>query len=876
MSQAPATAILLEDYAPTPYVTKETFLDFELQSEYTLVHSRLTIVRNEKSNSDSNTLILNGSELELLSVSIDGKVLTDSDYVLNSETLSINVDKDAFVLECTTRIYPDKNTALEGLYISGGMYCTQCEAEGFRRITYFQDRPDVLSVFTTRINADVEQYPVALSNGNLVSQTIENGRVIAEWHDPFPKPSYLFALVAGDLVCQEDAFITQSGRNIALKMYVEQENEHKCEHALESLKRSMKWDEEVYGREYDLDLFMIVAVDHFNMGAMENKGLNIFNSSCVLATPETATDEAFARIEGIVGHEYFHNWSGNRVTCRDWFQLSLKEGFTVFRDAEFSADMGSRAVKRLEDVSFLRQHQFPEDAGPMAHAVRPSSYMEISNFYTVTIYEKGSEVVRMLRTMLGEQLFRKGSDLYFDTFDGQAATTDDFVWAMEQVSGQDLTQFKRWHSQAGTPRLSISREFNESEKTLTISAKQHTPPSADHSPKEPFVIPVQLGLIDDQGRALQEITYDASYSSDNQVWLVTQEEQSITFSNLETMPVVSLLRDFSAPVLLMDDLSDQERVLLIGSDSNGFNRWEQCQIIYKKMILQGVTDSVDDALFSALESALKQLLVDKKVENAVKAELLKLPAEVELLQLSPKVDILAVAASRKRLMSRLAAALSATLTSLYQTLPVTEVYRFDSESVGIRKLKNELLELLILSDGDQYIERASAQFTQANNMTDQLAALRLLVKYGSEQVYQDALDRFLDQWESDAQVLEQWFRVQMVRTDDKALDRVSALLNHRLFEYQNPNKVRAVIGAFAMGNIEGFHAEDGSGYHFLGMQVETLDALNPQIAARLVGPLVKWQSYDDARGQKMKAVLTQLAGKELSKDLYEVVNKSLV
>jgi len=418
MSQAPAQAIYLKDYTPPAFVTKKTFLDFELTDQYTLVKSRLDVERNPNATSSFNEFKLDGYELELLEVKLDGQLLTDSDYQVDQSSLVIQSEKDAFVFECVTRIYPDKNTALEGLYISGGMYCTQCEAEGFRRITYFQDRPDVLSVFTTRITADLNKYPTALSNGNLVTREEKGGSVIAEWHDPFPKPSYLFALVAGDLIKQEDTFTTQSGRDVALQIFVEQGNEHKCDHALESLKRSMAWDEQVYGREYDLDLFMIVAVDHFNMGAMENKGLNIFNSSCVLATPETATDESFARIEGIVGHEYFHNWSGNRVTCRDWFQLSLKEGFTVFRDAEFSADMGSRAVKRLEDVSFLRQHQFPEDAGPMAHPIRPASYMEISNFYTVTIYEKGAEVVRMLHTMLGAELFRKGSDLYFDTFDG--------------------------------------------------------------------------------------------------------------------------------------------------------------------------------------------------------------------------------------------------------------------------------------------------------------------------------------------------------------------------------------------------------------------------------------------------------------------------
>ncbi|MFC3149903.1 aminopeptidase N [Litoribrevibacter euphylliae] len=878
MSQAPAQAIYLKDYLPPAFTTKETFLDFELLADHTLVRSRLKVVRNPKRQDASNEFKLDGNELELLEVKVDGQALSEADYELTATSLTLNLDKDAFEFECTTRIYPDRNTALEGLYISGGMYCTQCEAEGFRRITFFQDRPDVLSVFTTRITADLEKYPTALSNGNQVSRIEQDGKVVAEWHDPFPKPSYLFALVAGDLICQQDRFTTQSGREVLLQIFVEQGNEHKCDHALESLKRSMRWDEEVYGREYDLDLFMIVAVDHFNMGAMENKGLNIFNSSCVLATPETATDEAFARIEGIVGHEYFHNWSGNRVTCRDWFQLSLKEGFTVFRDAEFSSDMGSRAVKRLEDVSFLREHQFPEDAGPMSHAVRPASYMEISNFYTVTIYEKGSEVVRMLRTILGAELFRKGSDLYFETFDGQAATTDDFVWAMEQVSGRDLAQFKRWYSQAGTPRLDISRTFDVDSGVLSLKAVQSTPTTADGSAKEPFVIPVELGVLGDNGQQLELTADDDRFDLQRGVWLIDASEQTLELklaNQTDTTPVVSLLRDFSAPVLLSDDLSDQERIQLIASDSNGFNRWEQCQIIYKKLIIQHVNGGFDSSLLDGLKTSLIQLLNDSDVEHAVKAELLNLPSESEFLQLVPSINILSVAQARKGLRVWMAEALKAQLEQLFVDLNQEQQYRFEPKQVGIRKLKNLALEYLMLADLSSFQPIALKQFETATNMTDQLSAFRFIVKHADEASAERVSDAFLNQWRDDVQVLEQWFRVQVSRSDSKTLSRVSALLSHELFEYQNPNKVRAVIGAFAMANVESFHSADGSGYEFLAKQVAKLDQMNPQIAARLISPLVKWKSYDQARGLQMKVQLEGLSKLELSKDLYEVVSKSL-
>ena len=885
MADIKAQEIRLEDYRPTPFSISKTYLEFDLQSDHTLVKSELSFVRNTKAEF-SDLIELDGQELELLELSVNDQPLTEAqDYKVTDNKLIFTVTpflktQDAFTLKCTTRIYPETNTALEGLYISGGMYCTQCEAEGFRRITYYLDRPDNLSVFTTQINADASKYPTALSNGNLESRTVENGRVIARWYDPFPKPSYLFALVAGDLLVQEDSFTTASGRQVALQIFVEKGNEHKCDHALASLKRSMKWDEDVYGREYDLDLFMIVAVDHFNMGAMENKGLNIFNSSCVLATPETATDESFARIEGIVGHEYFHNWSGNRVTCRDWFQLSLKEGFTVFRDAEFSADMGSRAVKRLEDVSFLRQHQFPEDAGPMAHPIRPSSYMEISNFYTVTIYEKGAEVVRMLHTILGAELFRKGSDLYFQTFDGQAATTDDFVWAMEQVSGKDFGQFKRWYTQAGTPELTLNVDYDASSKQLTLNASQITAPSADGSEKEPFVIPVKLALLDASGQEQPlNVAAGNDFDASQQVWLFSQHTDSLVFEGVEKDTLVSLLRDFSAPVTLKDNFTMQQRINLIGNDTNGFNRWEQVQMVFRSLVKShvdhGELDQAAKALVAQLRDSLLSMLNDADLDKAVKAEMLQLPAESEILILYPKTDILAIADARDAIKNELYLPLIEKFESLYGELDQAERYQFEAQQVGRRKLKNQILSILCELDAKYVAELAEPQYQKADNMSDQQAALRAICNFAEVSVSDDYLGQFLTQWQSDNQVLEQWFRLQSTSDRTDVLELVKGLLTHPLFEYQNPNKLRAVVGGFCMANTRGFHNQDGSGYRFLAEQVAKVDKMNPQIAARLVSPLVKWRSYDDTRGLQMKSHLEVLSKGELSKDLFEIVSKSL-
>ncbi|MBP7824263.1 MAG: aminopeptidase N, partial [Pseudomonas sp.] len=619
--------IYLKDYQVPDYLIDETHLTFELFEDHTLVHAQLMMRRNPEAGAGLPPLVLDGQQLELLELKLDDRVLSAADYQLSDSHLTLQPTQEQFVIDSTVRIHPESNTALEGLYKSGSMFCTQCEAEGFRKITYYLDRPDVMSKFTTTLSAEQHRYPVLLSNGNpIASGSEEGGRHWATWEDPFKKPAYLFALVAGDLWCVEDSFTTMSGREVALRIYVEPENIDKCQHAMDSLKKSMKWDEEVYGREYDLDIFMIVAVNDFNMGAMENKGLNIFNSSCVLARAETATDAAHQRVEAVVAHEYFHNWSGNRVTCRDWFQLSLKEGFTVFRDAEFSADMHSRTVKRIEDVAYLRTHQFAEDAGPMAHPVRPDAYMEISNFYTLTIYEKGAEVLRMIHTLLGAELFRKGSDLYFARHDGQAVTCDDFVKAMEDASGQDLTQFKRWYSQAGTPRLDVSESYDAAANTYRLQLRQSCPATPGQAEKLPFVIPLELALLDAQGRELPlQLVGEDKPVGTSRVLQVTQAEQAFTFVNIAEQPLPSLLRGFSAPVKLSFPYSRDQLMFLMQHDSDGFNRWEAGQQLAVQVLQELIGQHQRGeplALDPRLVAALRSVLENDSLDQAMVAEML--------------------------------------------------------------------------------------------------------------------------------------------------------------------------------------------------------------------------------------------------------------
>ncbi|MBN8432033.1 aminopeptidase N [Microbulbifer salipaludis] len=879
MKNAQPHTIYLKDYQAPDYLIDRTELLFDLKPNATLVTSRLLVRRNPDAVKDDEAglpaLWLDGIDLELLSIAVDGALLPAQRFREEAGGLSLTVDKPEFLLEIQTRIAPESNTSLEGLYLSNGMYCTQCEAEGFRKITFYPDRPDVMSVFTTTIVAPAT-YPVLLSNGNKVdSGTTEDGRLRVTWEDPFAKPSYLFALVAGDLQYVEDTFTTCSGRNVKLQLFTEARNIGKCAHAMTSLKRSMRWDEEVYGREYDLDIFMIVAVDHFNMGAMENKGLNIFNSACVLASPETATDTAFQRIEAIVAHEYFHNWSGNRVTCRDWFQLSLKEGFTVFRDAEFSADMNSRAVKRIEDVTLLRTAQFAEDAGPMSHPVRPDSYMEISNFYTLTIYEKGAEVVRMIHTILGAEAFRRGSDLYFERHDGCAVTCEDFVVAMEDANNADLKQFRRWYDQAGTPVLDVQDEYDAENATYTLTFHQHTPATPGQEEKLPLHIPVAVGLLGANGDAL---ALDESDSKEK-VFHLTEATQSFTLHGINERPLPSLLRGFSAPVKLRFDYSNTQLLFLMQHDTDAFNRWDACQRLALRTLEQLQTQyRAGDVLESptALIDGFSAVLGHTELDPALVAKMLTLPSAQEMAEQGSEIDAEAIVAAREFVRSTIAGALKSRFLTRYHALDERKAYQPTAEDIAQRSLKNTCLAYLCNTGDEDALTLAQAQFERGENMTDVSAALAALVEYGAEGVAEERLASFYQQWQHDTQVVESWFGMQSSSASFGSLGRVRQLLSHPAFELKNPNKVRAVIGGFAMRNFKQFHREDGSGYEFLADQVIALDGLNPQIASRLVTPLTRWKKYRAREAEQIQGALKRIADSgELSPDLYEVVSKSL-
>ncbi|WP_308724649.1 aminopeptidase N [Metapseudomonas otitidis] len=877
--------IHLKDYQAPDYLIDETALTFELHEDHTLVHAQLVMRRNpERADGTLPALVLDGQQLELLSLSMDDRELGAADYQLTDSHLTLQPVAEQFILDSTVRIHPESNTALEGLYKSGKMFCTQCEAEGFRKITYYLDRPDVMSRFTTTVSAEQHRYPVLLSNGNPVASGAgEGGRHWATWEDPFKKPAYLFALVAGDLWCVEDVFTTMSRRNVTLRIYVEPENIDKVQHAMDSLKKSMRWDEEVYGREYDLDIFMIVAVNDFNMGAMENKGLNIFNSSCVLARAETATDAAHQRVEAVVAHEYFHNWSGNRVTCRDWFQLSLKEGFTVFRDAEFSADMNSRTVKRIEDVAFLRTNQFAEDAGPMAHPVRPDSFIEISNFYTLTVYEKGSEVVRMIHTLLGAEGFRKGTDLYFERHDGQAVTCDDFVKAMEDSNGVDLTQFKRWYSQAGTPRLVVEDAYDAAARTYSLTFRQSCPATPGQTEKLPFVIPVELGLLDAAGNDLPlRLSGEAKAVGGNRVIAVTEAEQTFTFVDVAEKPLPSLLRGFSAPVKLSFPYSRDQLMFLMQHDSDGFNRWDAGQQLSVQVLQELIGQHQRGeqlALDSRLLDAFRTLLEDESLDQAMVAEMLSLPSEAYLTEISEVADVDAIHAAREFARRSISDALFPQLLARYQAnraLSRETPYVASAGHFARRTLQNIALSYLMLSGKAEVLQACLEQFEACDNMTERLTALSVLVNSSFEDEKAKALASFADYFKDNPLVMDQWFSVQAGCTLPGGLERVQALMAHPAFTLKNPNKVRALIGAFANQNLVNFHRADGAGYRFLADHVITLNALNPQIASRQLAPLTRWRKYDAARQALMRAELERiLASGELSSDVFEVVSKSL-
>ncbi|HET8710270.1 MAG TPA: aminopeptidase N [Spongiibacteraceae bacterium] len=889
MRDAQPKTIRLKDYRAPDFLIDSTELRFELFEDKTLVHSHLAMRRNPAAENNTAPLCLDGQELLLRAVRIDGRELAADEYVLDGEQLVIASVPAQFVFECVTEIAPQKNTSLEGLYKSRTMFCTQCEAEGFRKITYFLDRPDVMSVYTVRIEAG-KNYPVLLSNGNLVETgAIDGDRHFAVWHDPFKKPCYLFALVAGDLAHIEDRFTTLSGRVATLRIYVESKDIDKCDHAMLSLKHAMRWDEEVYGREYDLDIFNIVAVDDFNMGAMENKSLNIFNTSAVLAHPQTTTDAGFQRVEAIVAHEYFHNWSGNRVTCRDWFQLSLKEGFTVFRDAEFSADMGSRTVKRVEDVTLLRTLQFAEDAGPMAHPVRPDSYIEISNFYTLTVYEKGAEVVRMLHVLLGPELFRKGTDLYFARHDGQAVTCEDFVKTLEEASGRDLKQFRRWYEQAGTPRLDIEGTYDADARTYTLTVRQELPATPGQSNTEPMHIPLALALFGDAGALRLQLAGgepDVERADNTELVLdVTQREQRFTFVDIAEPPVPSLLRGFSAPVKLHFPYSRDELMLLMSRDSDGFCRWDAGQQLavaaLDDMIAayqNGETMNLDERVIDAFATLLAAVNdANGQLDPAMVALMLTLPSEAYLAETRDVVDVAAIHAARQAARLQIGRALREPLLQTYRRNVNTEPYAANAAQIAQRSLKNICLTYLMQLEEADIVTLCREQFERAENMTDRMAALAALVNSAQTTAKARALEQFYERWQAEALVVNQWFQVQATATLPGTLEAVQQLMQHPAFDIKNPNKVRALIGAFAASNAVNFHRADGAGYRFLADQIIVLNGLNPQIAARQLTPLTKWKKYSPAAQQLMIAELRRIAAQpDLSRDVYEVVSKSLV
>ncbi|MGQ7247789.1 aminopeptidase N [Halomonas sp. V046] len=869
--------IHLSDYRPPAYRVTHTELTFDLDPAATRVKARLHLERHPER--EAGELWLDGEALTLTSIAVDGQALAEDEYEVSADGLRIKRLPDACLLDTEVEIAPKDNTALAGLYQSGGMFCTQCEAEGFRRITYYPDRPDVMATFSTTVIGDAGREPVLLSNGNPVEKgELPNGRHFVTWDDPHPKPCYLFALVAGDLSKVEDAFTTMSGRHVTLQIWVEAENLDKTDHAMASLKRAMRWDEEAYGREYDLDLFMIVAVNDFNMGAMENKGLNIFNSAAVLTHPNTATDAAFQRVEGIVAHEYFHNWSGNRVTCRDWFQLSLKEGFTVFRDQTFSAEVNSAPVKRIEEVSFFRTAQFAEDAGPTAHPVRPDSYIEIGNFYTLTIYEKGAEIVRMLANLVGEETFRRGSDLYFSRFDGQAVTIEDFVACMAEVSGLDPTQFLRWYSQAGTPEIDAFGEYDYANGAYRLILRQRTPATPGQPDKQALHIPIRLGLVGTKSGRDLRLTLDGEDLGRDAVIHLREDEQEFLFTDVEEAPVPSLLRGFSAPVKLSFPYSREDLAFLMAHDSDGFNRWDAGQrltLLALDDLIAAHRNGVEKVMDARVVEAFRVLLAENTDDKAVLAEMLSLPSEAYIAEQQPLVDVDAIFAARTFVKQSLAQELRDEFMAIYRANQSDAEYAPTPEQIGERALKNVALSYLISIEDEEAVALAQAQFEADHNMTDVRHALTLLVHSSRADLADPALRAFGQKWSHDPLVMDQWFSLQVTRPQSDALDRVRYLMEHPAFSLKNPNKVRALIGAFAGQNRVNFHRLDGEGYRLLADVVIELNRLNPEIAARIVTPLTRWQRFDEARQELMKSELERIRQEPLSPNVYEIVHKAL-
>ncbi len=883
MSESQHRTIRLADYRQPNYLIDSIALTFELDDHETRVASRLVVRANYNRARGVRPLRLDGRSLPLAKILLNGRALAADEYKLDDQRLTIHQPPAEMVLELETMVQPDRNTRLEGLYRSGSMLCTQCEAEGFRAITWFLDRPDVLARYEVTIIGDPVRYPVMLANGNLVEQTeMGDGRRRVRWVDPFPKPSYLFALVAGVLVEVSDQFVTVSGRPVKLQFFVEAHNRDKCDHALAALKKAMAWDEERFGLEYDLDQYMVVAADDFNMGAMENKGLNVFNSRYVLASPETATDQDYENIEAVIGHEYFHNWTGNRVTCRDWFQLSLKEGLTVFRDQEFSADLTSRGVKRIHDVMALRSRQFPEDSGPLAHPVRPDSYIEINNFYTVTVYEKGAELVRMLQTLIGRPAFREGLHRYLERFDGQAATVEDFVEAMGLAGGRVLQQFLRWYSQAGTPILKVSTLHDPITSTLVVALRQNCPATPDQSCKDPFHIPVRIGLLDRQGQELElhPVCGPNEKTGPNHGLLELRKEAEIfRFGGLDQAPVISLLRDFSAPVRLEYDYSDDDLRILMAHDTDPFSRWEAGQLLAVR-VLRGLIEDYRQGreltVGPALVEIYGQILAERqKTEASYLSLLLTLPTEDYLAELEEVIEVAAIHAAREKVRWALAAGREQELRAGYEDNLNHEPYRYDPILAGRRQFKNLCLSYLLCLKRPNYEELCFKQFQSADNMSDEISALRILVHCGAASA-DEALARFERKWSHDPLVMDKWLGIQATAPLAGTVVEVERLMGHPAFKLKNPNRVRALLGSFSQGNPVAFHQEGGRGYTFMAERVLELDRINPQIAARMVVCFNRWRRFPEKNRELMKVELERIKKTSgLSRDVAEQVGKLL-
>ncbi|HXQ83305.1 MAG TPA: aminopeptidase N [Xanthobacteraceae bacterium] len=870
--------VRLEDYRPPDWLIETVDLDVSLDSTASRVRTKLKLKPNAAG--APAPLVLDGEELKLASLMLDGKPVPAENFVATPDRLTITQPPNRpFELEIETVVDPTGNTQLMGLYRAGATYCTQCEPEGFRRITYFLDRPDVMAVYTTRIEADRNEAAVLLSNGNLIAQGGVPGtsRHFAIWHDPFPKPSYLFALVGGNLACVEDGFTTMSGRKVKLAIYVEPGKEDRVRYAMDSLKRAMRWDEQAFGREYDLDIFMIVAVSAFNMGAMENKGLNVFNDKYVLASPATATDFDFAHIEAVIAHEYFHNWTGDRITCRDWFQLCLKEGLTVFRDQEFSADQRSRAVERISDVRGLRSHQFVEDAGPLAHPVRPELYHEINNFYTSTVYEKGAEVVRMIKALIGPALFRKGMDLYFTRHDGQAATVEQFMQCFADVSKRDMAQFMRWYSQAGTPDIKVAPHYDSRARTYRLDITQTISPTPGQPNKEPMAIPLAVGLVGNSGGDLS-LTLEGRLL-ERGVLELTRPSHSFLFTDIAERPIPSLNRGFSAPVRLALSIEPDDLRFLAAHDSDPFNRWQAVQTLAMTLLKANVGalragEPVREDV--GLMAALGAILNDAKLEPAFIALTLAPPSEADIArQIGYDVDPDAVFTARRRLRAAIGARHGAVLADTHRRMITPGPYRPDAQSAGRRALKNMCLDLLAMTEASDAITRAKSQYDSADNMTDRMAALETLSLHDRPE-RAAALDDFYARYADDPLIIDKWLALQAAIPEPATLDRVRALTKHPAFSVANPNRVRALIGSFAQVNHTQFNRPDGAGYGFVADFVLALDPKNPQVAARLMGAFRSWRALEATRRQRAEAVLRRVAAVPvLSRDVHDIVGRTL-